>query len=312
MCHTQPCYDARAVGCKPLFLGLVALTTKTKERFLCRRFPMAERTISTQVVNTNHSSETICSRPDGPSRNTVTVSIMTTSSLLLLGLIVFLIYSGKTLRANEFTIQPANYTAFYDAYGHYQRDGSLDRGREVLTGPCEDLNEQRYSSYFDYDTSVCSAFLGDLRYCLMGDNRFHTRDDCRRACINPGFQKNRCKEMRTGYCTGPYDKVYNVIFNGRCRVSKSMLCLQGNNRFLNIEECERFCCASCNSEYCLAPVIEGRCLTSDLQYRFYYDNATRQCLNHRGICLKGRNRYRSLESCASHFPIKSESRIRCA
>ncbi|XP_037505411.2 uncharacterized protein LOC119381716 [Rhipicephalus sanguineus] len=67
-----------------------------------------------------------------------------------------------------------------------------------------------------------------------------------------------------------------------------------------------------NSEHCLAPPREGQCLSADLRYRFYFDNSTNQCLVHRGVCLKGRNRYRTLETCAEHFPLKSEDRLRCA
>ncbi|XP_037505408.1 papilin-like [Rhipicephalus sanguineus] len=191
--------------------------------------------------------------------------------------------------------------------------GLNSRKRELKTGPCTDINEQKFLAYFDYELNLCSRFLGDLRYCLVGDNRFETRDDCRRACISPAFQKHRCREVRFGFCLGPADRVYNVVFsNGQCRLTKSILCLQGDNKFLNLEECQQFCCKNCNSEHCLAPPREGQCLSADLRYRFYFDNSTNQCLVHRGVCLKGRNRYRTLETCAEHFPLKSEDRLRCA
>ncbi|KAL3178191.1 hypothetical protein MRX96_038707 [Rhipicephalus microplus] len=191
--------------------------------------------------------------------------------------------------------------------------GLNSRKRELKTGPCTDINEQKFLAYFDYELNLCSRFLGDLRYCLVGDNRFETRDDCRRACISPAFQKHRCKEVHFGFCLAPTDRVYNVVFsNGQCRLTKSILCLQGDNKFLNLEECQQFCCKNCNSEHCLAPPREGQCLSADLRYRFYFDNSTNQCLLHRGVCLKGRNRYRTLETCAEHFPLKSEDRLRCA
>lgn len=65
----------------------------------------------------------------------------------------------------------------------------LGRKREMFTGPCADSNEQRFLAYFDYELNLCSLFMGDLRYCLAGDNRFETRDQCRRACISPGNGK---------------------------------------------------------------------------------------------------------------------------
>ncbi|KAM7282475.1 hypothetical protein ISCGN_002625 [Ixodes scapularis] len=179
------------------------------------------------------------------------------------------------------------------------------RKRELATGPCSDSNEQRFLAYYDYELNLCNSFVGDLRYCLAGDNRFGTREDCIKACVTPGFQKHRCQGHRVGLCEGTTDKVYNFVFNHGCHVYKSVLCLQGNNKFISLGECQKYCCPECKSEFCSARVSEGRCLTSDLRFRFYYDANSSQCVPHRGTCLKGRNRYRTLETCASHFPLKT-------
>ncbi|KAL1431442.1 hypothetical protein MTO96_014289 [Rhipicephalus appendiculatus] len=222
-----------------------------------------------------------------------TIIVLTWSAFILTSLIVVLVYTGSALK-HDAMIQTLNETPQHELYGVYSAGAGLNsHKRELKTGPCTDINEQKFLAYFDYELNLCSRFLGDLRYCLVGDNRFETRDDCRRACISPAFQKHRCKEVRFGFCLGPADRV-------------------GDNKFLNLEECQQFCCKNCNSEHCLAPPREGQCLSADLRYRFYFDNSTNQCLVHRGVCLKGRNRYRTLETCAEHFPLKSEDRLRCA
>ncbi|CAN7998534.1 unnamed protein product [Ixodes hexagonus] len=216
------------------------------------------------------------------------ITVLTCSSLFLGALITFLVFVEKALK-----------------------EGTWSRKRELKTGSCSDSNEQRFLAYYDYELNLCNSFVGDLRYCLTGDNRFETREDCVKACIKPGFQKHRCNNHGVGLCQGPTDKLYNFVFNKGCHVFKSVLCLQGNNKFISLDECQSYCCPNCRSEYCSAHVSEGRCLTSDLRFKFYYDANNSQCLPHRGTCLKGRNRYRTLETCASHFPLKSESRLRC-
>ncbi|XP_075543775.1 papilin-like [Dermacentor variabilis] len=265
-------------------------------------------------IFTRLPSETSTSSFISSAGDTRTIIVLTWSAFILASLIFVLVYTGSALKHDIIKSQILNETPLHELYGAYSAVGAglNSRQRDLQTGPCADINEQKFLAYFDYELNLCSRFVGDLRYCLVGDNRFETRDDCRRACISPAFQKHRCKEVRFGFCLGPNDRVYNVVFsNGQCRLTKSILCLQGDNKFLNLEECQKFCCKTCNSEHCLAPPREGQCLSADLRYRFYFDNSTNQCLVHRGVCLKGRNRYRTLETCAAHFPLKSEDRLRC-
>ncbi|XP_022306998.2 actinia tenebrosa protease inhibitors-like isoform X1 [Crassostrea virginica] len=110
----------------------------------------------------------------------------------------------------------------------------------------------------------------------------------------PGF----CYLPRlTGNCRGRFLSYFYDGVSRRCRAFFYSGCQGNENRFQNLQECQRICGnGGAGEDVCTLPVTAGPCRAS--MRRFYFNSASGQCEIFRyGGCQGNRNNFQSLQAC---------------